>query len=867
MGNRWPFVGRVNELDRITSLIASGTGALVLGESGVGKTALARRAEELCADAARPVGRVFGHAVSNGAPFEAFAGVLTAPATSLFGPVEVARHVAAALGARPGSARRALFVVDDAHLLDDRSAQVLLQLAAEGTATILATARSAPLPSGIDRLWRDGLCERVELRGLTDGEIVELVESVLGAPVEPAAARAFAERSEGNPLLLRELVGAALDASTLVWRSAAWALAGPPPLSTGIRDLVRSRLAGLPETRRVALEAIAAGEPLAVAVAVDLVGEAMLDQLDSDRLISVRTGLAGPEVGSAHPLHGEVLRADMPALRLRRVRLELAGRLEAAPKPSPHDLVRAALWRLESGQCDEPERLLTAARAARSLSLETAERLARQACEASGSLQATLLLAEILTHTGRSTQAAALTDALPPDSLTPADREALVYCAAVGQGLLVGDAGGGADIVGGVLAGVPGASDLLRGVQASLLAFDARFAEALEVGAPIAADPAAPPAARTFAAVGTVGAEYWLGRTRQAVAAADEIAPIARTARDALPFGAAGIELLAICALLDEGDFGHAEQRAHRMRRQAAEDDDVFSGPRAEYCLGRVALMRGRPVGALRSFQRCLAALTPFDQSFVRHISSMLARAAAAAGQLPLCHSVLDACAHAPRMKTYEPEFELARAAVLAAELRLAEAADHAAWSAGAAADFAEWNVAVAGYHDAARYCAARHILIPMRAAAAHADGTFAPCLLEHATALAARDPIALGAASRDFEAHGALLFAAEASAEAALAHTDAGQPRPARASAARAAQLWGRCEGGVSPWLVGAAAPAALTARERQVAALAALGHSDAAIAGRLAISARTVQTHLAHVYDKLGITSRAEIGAHLGG
>ena len=122
----------------------------------------------------------------------------------------------------------------------------------------------------------------------------------------------------------------------------------------------------------------------------------------------------------------------------------------------------------------------------------------------------------------------------------------------------------------------------------------------------------------------------------------------------------------------------------------------------------------------------------------------MLARAAATVGDLSTARQSLDACADAPRMKTYEPEFELAVAALQAAELRMAEAADHAAWAAGVAADHGQWNVALAGYHDAARYGAARAILIPLREAATHVDGTFAWCLIDHASALAAHDPVAL---------------------------------------------------------------------------------------------------------------------------
>jgi DNA-binding NarL/FixJ family response regulator len=51
------------------------------------------------------------------------------------------------------------------------------------------------------------------------------------------------------------------------------------------------------------------------------------------------------------------------------------------------------------------------------------------------------------------------------------------------------------------------------------------------------------------------------------------------------------------------------------------------------------------------------------------------------------------------------------------------------------------------------------------------------------------------------------------------------------------------------------------LTPREREVAALAAAGLSNRAIAERLVLSRRTVENHLQHVYGKLGATSRVEL------
>ena len=60
------------------------------------------------------------------------------------------------------------------------------------------------------------------------------------------------------------------------------------------------------------------------------------------------------------------------------------------------------------------------------------------------------------------------------------------------------------------------------------------------------------------------------------------------------------------------------------------------------------------------------------------------------------------------------------------------------------------------------------------------------------------------------------------------------------------------------------------LTEREREIAELAARGFTARSIAERLHIGARTVETHLAHIYPKLGITSKQQLvhrATNLGG
>jgi DNA-binding CsgD family transcriptional regulator len=57
------------------------------------------------------------------------------------------------------------------------------------------------------------------------------------------------------------------------------------------------------------------------------------------------------------------------------------------------------------------------------------------------------------------------------------------------------------------------------------------------------------------------------------------------------------------------------------------------------------------------------------------------------------------------------------------------------------------------------------------------------------------------------------------------------------------------------------------LTPAERRVAALVAEGRTNREVAAALFLGERTVETHLTHVYDKLGVRSRTELASKFRG
>jgi HD-GYP domain-containing protein (c-di-GMP phosphodiesterase class II) len=110
------------------------------------------------------------------------------------------------------------------------------------------------------------------------------------------------------------------------------------------------------------------------------------------------------------------------------------------------------------------------------------------------------------------------------------------------------------------------------------------------------------------------------------------------------------------------------------------------------------------------------------------------------------------------------------------------------------------------------------------------------------------------------------------AAAAAYQSMTEERRHRPARASADAAKELRAEAAAGrLDKEAVGAVLeaagharprgewPAGLTDREVEVLRLVARGHTNRDVAGRLSISEETVRNHVKHIYDKIGISTRA--------
>lgn len=290
-----PLVGRLEHLSRLEDALGAARDGrprvvLVSGEPGIGKT---RLAQEL-ADRAETSGMAvaWGHCVDRGPPpywpwVQILRKVLAAPggagvlmeweratlaqllpelhdtAAPPPAPVEPAQArfqlyaAATDVLVRISAGRPFCLVVDDLHWADLPALQLMTQfVTGAGTARLLLVGTYRETEIGDDladtlaTLVREPSVEHLTLAGLDVEEVAELVTNATGMDTSPSLAASLHARTAGNPFFLTELLRL-LQSEHALDGSAGNPVPGEVP--PGVRDVIRRRLARLPEQTTVLL--------------------------------------------------------------------------------------------------------------------------------------------------------------------------------------------------------------------------------------------------------------------------------------------------------------------------------------------------------------------------------------------------------------------------------------------------------------------------------------------------------------------------------------------------------------------------------------------------------------------------------------
>jgi DNA-binding CsgD family transcriptional regulator len=317
---------------------------------------------------------------------------------------------------------------------------------------------------------------------------------------------------------------------------------------------------------------------------------------------------------------------------------------------------------------------------------------------------------------------------------------------------------------------------------------------------------------------------------------------------------------VSICfSLAADGRLAEADAQAEAGRRIALWEGDgeglAAFGTALELC----ALARGRPALAMLHADEAIRSMLDVDR--FGFLGRVLCDRVIAAAHLGDAHAAGDARrvldAAATPLGPIGGQLR-ARAWALVAAGDIADAV--AVLDAHRSDDDLE---EVARLHDLVRLGRPDLAVEGLRALAEHSSALATAIALEHANALAVGDGTALARLGERLAGLGADLLAAEAWAEASTVHLHAGDRPAAITAAARSRALAAACPGASTPALALEDPLASLTAREREVASLAARGCTDRQIAEMLIMSVRTAESHLAHVYTKLGISGRAALAA----
>ncbi|MEU6698146.1 LuxR C-terminal-related transcriptional regulator [Pseudonocardia sp. NPDC046786] len=888
-----PLVGRDPELAVLQRFLTDGQpgGVLLTGPLGVGRTRLLREAVRISRDLGRRTVLITGTGPD----------VPLGPLAHAVPPVPgepdrfvLLQHALAALrGDRP------VIAVDDAHRLDDLTRSVLEQLLLAGDATVVATERSDRAP--VDRLRTLGDDVRpIAVRPLAEADTDRLLHGMLGGDVEARTAQRLRELAQGTPLFLCELVRAGHESGRLTRRAGPWRWDGPMEPPPRLGSFV---LAGLAPDEWAALERLVAGGPGAgpggagelvrrELVRTDRAGRAAVPPFVA--AVVAGAGRAGPDVPAAREPGDRpdpVAAATAANRELDHARAERIARQALADDRDgiAHlELIESLRWQDRGAEL--PPLLAEAGRRARTGDgpariAMTRALLARRAGEPALAAAEEALAGEPSADGmdgsgpgGPVAPAGLASSAAPGDRISPGERP--------GPGEPVGSR----DALAAEVA-VLEAAARLDGVALARAASSQVGQPAGRPG-PVPGDPGPgtgadpdPGDAPARSEPATVGQDLPGGRWAALAAAAragrlaaagrpaealDTVAGV-RSAPD--PDGRAESALTGLLLVDAELSALRVAGRPEDLRR-AAEDAHRHNLAAPGWAgdawiawhRGRAALARGDLDAAGRNLAEARAGTADRDPlGLATDCSATLALVHVLTGDRDRARALIDglpgrvppaAAAAVTRARAWLQAADNSGAAPVRALLAGAR-------SAAARGDLVTEVVLL---HDVARLGRPDRVVDRLADRAARGRSPLLQLFAAHASAVARAGPGAGGRLDRvaaDLALAGARLEAADVAAAAAAAHHRAGERRRSAASAARATELAGGC-GARTPALDRLVRPR-LTGREREIAELAAEGASNAEVARRLVLSVRTVETHLAHAYAKLGIEGRTGLIAAL--
>ncbi len=397
--------------------------------------------------------------------------------------------------------------------------------------------------------------------------------------------------TRGNVLFLRELVLGGLETGRLRRDGGLWRWKGGFADVPRLSDVLDERLRTLGAGERALLEVVAAAEPVALGILEELEEAHWLESAEGTGLLDISAGKP-TTVGISHPLYAEALRSGTSPRRGPSIYRRLADAL--GPKPAPRDLLRAATWRLEIGDVQDPDLFIAAARQALvRFDYPLAHRLAIAAHAGGVAVESLLLKARALEGQGLFTEAERTFAIADRSSVVESQRAEVATSRASNLFWHLGRNADAQNVLAGARSAVTKA-DVVSELTAELGAYQV-FGGALQKGVDdllsLVRLRSTSPRALVLSALALTFGLSVSGRTRQTRSVVDDVLGPARDAAEAIPFGLASLHINEYVSLIIEGRLADAEGVAQAAYEESlGHDATVLVGPHAHF-LGWVTLV------------------------------------------------------------------------------------------------------------------------------------------------------------------------------------------------------------------------------------------------------------------------------------